>query len=135
MSMAFLPHLLKAENPSITNSGSFSSATPAYDILAYGTAKAALNQMMISIAHMLAQKVRVNSVLIGTVMTEGYGDAGIDPAMRERLQHPDNLVSRTGRPQDIANAMLWLASPAGSWVSGQIVKVHGGGSVVRLFGE
>lgn len=135
MSMACLPHLLKAENPSITNSGSFSSAVPAYDILAYGTAKAALNQMMISIAHMLAQQVRVNSVLIGTVMTEGYGDAGISAAMQEKLNHPDNLIGRTGQPKDIANAMLWLCSPASSWVSGQIIKVHGGGSAVRLFGD
>lgn len=135
MSMACLPHLLKAKNASITNSGSFSSAVPAYDILAYGTAKAALNQMMISIAHMLAQKVRVNSVLIGTVMTEGYGEAGLDAATQERLKHPDNLIGRTGQPRDIANAMLWLASPAAAWVSGQIIKVHGGGSVVRLFGD
>lgn len=109
MSMACLPHLLKAKNASITNSGSFSSAVPAYDILAYGTAKAALNQMMISIAHMLAQKVRVNSVLIGTVMTEGYGEAGLGAATQEHLKHPDNLIGRTGQPRDIANATLWLA--------------------------
>lgn len=135
MSMACLPYLQNAENGSITNSGSFSSAVPAYDILGYGTAKAALNQMMISLAHMLAQKVRVNTVLIGTVMTEGYGEAGLDEATQERLKHPDNLIGRTGKPQDIANAMLWLTSPAAGWVSGQIIKVHGGGSVVRLFGE
>lgn len=91
MSMTCLPHLLGAKNASITNSGSFSSAVPAYDILAYGTAKAALNQMMISIAHMLAQKVRVNSVLIGTVMTEGYGEAGLDAATQERLEAPRQL--------------------------------------------
>ena len=134
MSMACLPHLLKSTNATITNSGSFSSATPAYDILAYASAKAALTQMMVSIAHMLNKKVRVNSVLIGTVMTEGYGAAGIDEAMQERLRHPDNLVGRPGRPEDIANAMLWLCSPASSWVSGQVVNVHGGGNVVRLFG-
>ena len=135
MSMACLPHLLKAKNPSITNSGSFSSAVPAYDILAYGTAKAALNQMMISIAHMLAQKVRVNSVLIGTVMTEGYGDAGVDASVQQKLMHPDNLAGRTGQPEDLANAMLWLCSPASGWVSGQVIQVHGGGNVVRLFGK
>lgn len=135
MSMACLPHLLKATNPSITNSGSMSSAAPAYDILAYGTAKAALNQMMVSIAHLLNKKVRVNSILIGTVMTAGYGDAGIDPAMQERLMHPDNLTGRPGRPEDVANAMLWLCSPAASWVSGQTINVSGGGSVVRLFGK
>ncbi len=135
MSMACLPHLLKAKNPTITNSGSFSSAVPAYDILAYGTAKAALNQMMVSIAHLLAKKVRVNSVLIGTVMTAGYADAGIDTAMQERLKHPDNLTGRPGRAEDVANAMLWLCSPASGWVSGQVINIHGGGNVVRLFGE
>ena len=135
MSMACLPHLLKATNATITNSGSMSSAAPAYDILAYGTAKAALNQMMMSIAHMLAKKVRVNSVLIGTVMTEGYGDAGIDPEMQERLcasRQPDRPPRQ---PEDVANAMLWLCSPASGWVSGQIINVHGGGNVVRLFGK
>ena len=135
MSMACLPHLEKSENASITNSGSFSSAVPAYDILPYATAKAALNQMMVSIAHMLNKRVRVNSILIGTVVTAGYGDAGITPEMQERLSHPDNLIGRPGRPEDIANAMLWLCSPAARWVSGQTINVHGGGNVVRLFGH
>lgn len=134
MSMACLPYLEKAQNASITNSGSFSSAVPAYDILPYGTAKAALNQMMVSLAHMLNKKVRVNSILIGTVITEGYASAGLDAATQAKLAHPDNLIGRSGRPQDIANAMLWLCSPAGGWISGQTINVHGGGGVVRLFG-
>jgi len=134
-SMACLPYLEKAENASITNSGSFSSAVPAYDILPYATAKAALNQMMVSLAHMLNKRVRVNSILIGTVITPGYADAGITPEMQERMMHPDNLIGRPGRPQDIANAMLWLCSPAGGWISGQTINVHGGGNVVRLFGH
>ena len=135
MSMACLPHLERAENASITNSGSFSSAVPAYDILPYATAKAALNQMMVSLAHMLNKRVRVNSILIGTVITPGYADAGITPEMQERMMHPDNLLGRPGRPEDIANAMLWLCSPAGGWISGQTINVHGGGNVVRLFGH
>ena len=135
MSMACLPHLLKAGNATITNSGSFSSAVPAYDILPYATAKAALNQMMVSVAHLLARKVRVNSVLIGTVLTAGYADAGIDEAMQQRMLHPDTLTGRPGRPEDVANAVLWLSSPASGWVSGQTINVHGGGGVVRLFGR
>jgi 7-alpha-hydroxysteroid dehydrogenase len=135
MSMACLPYLEKATNASITNSGSFSSAVPAYDILPYATAKAALNQMMVSLAHMLNKRVRVNSILIGTVITEGYASAGITPEMQERMMHPDNLIGHPGRPQDIANAMLWLCSPAAQWVSGQTINVHGGGNVVRLFGS
>ena len=135
MSMACLPYLEKAKNASITNSGSFSSAVPAYDILPYATAKAALNQMMVSLAHLLNKQVRVNSILIGTVVTPGYADAGITPEMQEKLSHPDNLIGRPGRSEDIANAMLWLCSPAGGWLSGQTINVHGGGNVVRLFGQ
>ncbi len=134
MSMECLPWLEKEPNPTITNSGSMSSAAPAYDILAYGTAKAALNQMMVSVAHLLAKRVRVNSVLIGTVLTPGYADAGIDATMQEKLANPDNLVGRPGSPEDVANAFLYFCSPASKWVSGQIVNVHGGGGVVRLFG-
>ena len=55
--------------------------------------------------------------------------------MQERLAHPDNLVGRAGKPEDVANAMLWLCCPASGWVSGQTINVHGGGSVVRLFGD
>jgi 7-alpha-hydroxysteroid dehydrogenase len=135
MSMACLPHLLKATNATITNSGSFSAAVPAYDILPYATAKAALNQMMVSLAHLLARTVRVNSVLIGTVLTAGYADAGIDEDTQKRMLNPDTLTGRPGRPEDVANAVLWLSSPAGAWVSGQTINIHGGGGVVRLFGR
>lgn len=135
MSMACLPYLRAASNATITNSGSFSSAIPAYDILAYATAKAALNQMMVSLPHALARKVRINSVLIGTVLTEGYESAGIDEETQKKMRAPDTLTGRPGRPEDVANAMLWLCSPASSWVSGQTINVHGGGSVIRLFGH
>ena len=84
MSMACLPWLEKSDNATITNSGSFSSAVPAYDILPYATAKAALNQMMVSIAHLLNKKVRVSSVLIG-------GNGAIDrraATPSDRLAHP-----------------------------------------------
>jgi 7-alpha-hydroxysteroid dehydrogenase len=135
MSMACLPYLETARNGAIINSGSFSSAVPAYDILPYATAKAALNQMMVSLAHMLNKRVRVNSILIGTVVTAGYADAGLSPEMIEKLSHPDNLIGRPGSAQDIANVMLFLCSPAASWISGQTINVHGGGGVVRLFGQ
>ena len=135
MSMACLPYLEQAENASITNSGSFSSAIPAYDILPYATAKAALNQMMVSLANLLHKRARVNSVLIGTVITAGYADAGITQEMQERMMKPDTLTGRPGWPEDVANAMLWLCSPAGSWVSGQTINLHGGGTVFGLLGQ
>ncbi|MCW7226396.1 SDR family oxidoreductase [Escherichia coli] len=44
---------------------------------------------------------------------------------KKMLQHTP--IRRLGQPQDIANAALFLCSPAASWVSGQILTVSGGG--------
>lgn len=135
MSAAAMPHLLHAKNPTITNSGSMVGVLPAFDFLAYSSAKAALNHMMISLAHALAKKVRVNTILIGTVLTEGYAAAGLDEKVQHALAHPNNLTGRAGTAEDVANAFLWLCSPAGSWVSGQIFQVAGGPTRVRLMPE
>ena len=135
MTAACRPHLLKAENASVTNSGSLVGALPAFDFIAYSAAKAALNHLMLGLAHYFAKQVRINTVLIGTVLTEGYAAAGLDEKAQEALAHPDSLTGRAGKPQDIANAFLWLASPAGSWMSGQTLQVSGGGKRVRLMPE
>jgi len=132
MTAACRPHLLTARNPSITNSGSMVGTLPAFDFLPYSAAKAALNHLMLGLAHYFAKQVRINTVLIGSVLTPGYAEAGLDAAVQEKLAHPNNLTGRAGSPQDVANAFLWLASNAGSWVSGQTIQVHGGGGRVRL---
>lgn len=129
---AAAPHLKKAENPSITNSGSMVGLLPAFDFIAYSSAKAALNHLMTGLAHAFAKQIRVNTVVIGTVITEGYSAAGLDAEAQERLMNPDNLTGRSGTPQDVANAFLWLASPASGWVSGQILQVAGGPKRLRL---
>lgn len=135
MTAACRPHLLRAENASITNSGSLVGVQPAFDFIAYSAAKAALNHLMLGLAHYFAREVRINTVLIGTVLTEGYAAAGLDEKAQHALAHPDNLTGRAGTPQDVANAFLWLASRAGRWVSGQAIQVHGGGRRIRLMPE
>ena len=135
MTAACRPYLLKAKNPTITNSGSLVGVQPAFDFIAYSAAKAALNHLMLGLAHYFAKKVRMNTVLIGSVITPGYADAGLDATVQEALMHPDNLTGTAGRPEDVANAFLWLASPASQWVSGQTIQVSGGGKRVRLMPE
>jgi 7-alpha-hydroxysteroid dehydrogenase len=105
---------------------------PAFDFIAYSAAKAAMNHMMLGLAHYFAKEIRINTILIGTVITPGYAEAGLDEKAQYALAHPDNLTGRAGSPQDIANALLWLASPAGSWISGQSINVSGGGKRVKL---
>lgn len=132
MTAACRPYLLQAENGTITNSGSLVGTLPAFDFIAYSAAKAALNHLMLGLAHYFAKEVRINTILIGTVLTEGYAAAGLDEKAQYALTHPNNLTGRAGRPQDIANAFLWLASPAASWVSGQTIQVSGGGNRIKL---
>ena len=132
MTAACRPYLLKAKNATITNSGSMVGVLPAFDFLAYSAAKAAMNHMMLGLAHYFAKQVRINSILIGTALTPGYAEAGLDEKAQYALTHPNNLTGRAGSPQDVANAFLWLASPAGSWVSGQTIHVSGGGTRIRL---
>lgn len=132
MTAACRPHLLKADNATITNSGSMVGVAPAFEFLAYSAAKAGLNHLMLSLAHYFATKIRVNSVVIGTVLTPGYADVGLDEKIQHALAHPRNLTGRAGTPQDVANAFLWLASRASSWVSGQTIQVSGGGTRVKI---
>jgi NAD(P)-dependent dehydrogenase (short-subunit alcohol dehydrogenase family) len=135
MTAACQPFLEKATNPTITNSGSLVGVLPAFDFIAYSAAKAALDHMMLGFAHYFAKKIRVNTILIGTVLTPGYATAGLDEKVQHALTHPDNLTGRAGRPEDVANAFLWLASPASRWVSGQTIQVSGGGRRIRLMPE
>ena len=132
MTEACRPHLLAAENPTVTNSGSMVGVAPAFEFLAYSAAKAALNHMMLSLAHYFAKQIRINSVVIGTVLTPSYADVGLDERIQHALAHPNNLTGRAGTPQDVANAFLWLASRAASWVSGQTIAIAGGGARMRI---
>lgn len=135
MTAACRPHLEQATNPTVTNSGSLVGVLPAFDFIAYSSAKAALNHMMLGLAHYFAKRVRVNTILIGSVITPGYAAAGLDEKVQQALMHPDNLTGTPGRPEDVANAFLWLASPAARWVSGQTIQVSGGGKRIRLIPE
>ncbi len=132
MTAACRPHLLTADNATVTNSGSMVGVAPAFEFLAYSAAKAALNHLMLSLAHYFAKQIRVNSIVIGTVLTPGYADVGLDEKTQYALAHPNNLTGRSGTPQDVANAFLWLASRAGGWVSGQTIPVAGGGARVKI---
>lgn len=132
MTAACRPYLLEADNATVTNSGSMVGVAPAFEFLAYSTAKAALNHLMLNLAHYFARQIRINSIVIGTVLTPGYAEVGLDEKIQQALANPKNLTGRAGTPQDVANAFLWLASRAGSWISGQTIQVAGGGARMRI---
>ena len=76
-----------------------------------------------SLARSVAPDVRVNVLCPGWVET-AYG-AGVDRAFHAKVEAATPL-GRWGRPEDIAGAAVWLASPAAAFVTGQAVNVNGG---------
>ena len=67
--------------------------------------------------------MRVNAVGPGTVDTRGYFASNPDKLAKYEALHP---LGRLGRPEDIANAILFLASAEADWITGEILYVDGG---------
>lgn len=123
-----MTYLKKEENASVTFSGSMVGITPSPEFISYSNAKAALVNMVRSMAAMSGPEVRMNTIIIGSVDNGAATlDAGYDEAMLKRLA--DSFVmKRRGTPRDIAYAFNYLISPAASWVTGTELRVDGGGS-------
>lgn len=92
----------------------------------YGSSKAAASHLVRNIAFDLGPKnIRVNGVAPGATRTDALQSVLTDEIARRMLAHTP--IHRLGEPQDMANAALFLCSPAASWISGQILTVSGGG--------
>jgi citronellol/citronellal dehydrogenase len=71
-----------------------------------------------------AQGIRVNCIAPGAVQTEGW--AVYSAAAREKYPRT-NPTMRAGSPWEIAEACVYLSSPAGAWISGEVLTIDGGG--------
>ncbi|MBF9030608.1 SDR family oxidoreductase [Rhodobacterales bacterium HKCCE3408] len=97
---------------------------------AYGASKAGVEQLTKSLAIAWAgDGIRVNAVAPGFVVTEQSARARQDPAFVAGIESRTPL-GRWGQPEDIAGAVLFLASPASAFVTGVCLAVDGGYSVV-----
>ncbi len=92
----------------------------------YAAAKAGMNNLTETLALELAPNIRVNTVAPGPVVTEAYEEVlGVDKDQQAIVAQSIPL-QRMGTPDDIATAVLFFASPAASWVTGQLLLVAGG---------
>jgi 7-alpha-hydroxysteroid dehydrogenase len=120
-----VPHLAESGAGSIVNISSRAASMVQPCFTAYATAKAALSMMTRAMAPELAPKVRVNAIEVGGIETAGLAQVLTDPSVRAQLE--DNTpMHRVGRTDDIAAAVVYLASPASSFVTGKIFEVDGG---------
>ena len=99
-------------------------------VLAYCVSKAALDQLTRCAALELAAKgVRVNAVNPGVVVTQIHKRGGMsEEAYAAFLEHSKTThpLGRTGRPEEIASLVLYLASDDASWITGATYSIDGG---------
>jgi 7-alpha-hydroxysteroid dehydrogenase len=121
------PHMEAAGGGAILNITSMAGDNKNRRMASYGSSKAAESHLTRNIAFDLGPKnIRVNAIAPGATRTaalEGVLTPEIEMAM---LKHTP--LKRIGEPSDMANAALFLCSPAASWISGQVLTVSGGGS-------
>jgi NAD(P)-dependent dehydrogenase (short-subunit alcohol dehydrogenase family) len=110
-------------------SSTSSQQTTVYGHAQYGSSKAGVNMLTKTIALEFARdQIRANAVLPGGVMTEGSDVMLSAENLPEGpCMNPDRFpLGRPGQIDEIANACLFLASPAASYVTGQLLTVDGG---------
>jgi len=120
---------MSADGGAIINISSRSAYGPQVKNGPYGAAKAAVNSLTTTLAVEVAPKIRVNAVAPGPIPTENFDDCmGTDTEeKRAKLLEMIGIpLGRYGEPEDIAAAVVYLASPASSWVTGQCLYVAGG---------
>ncbi len=115
----------------IINLSSIAARRTQPELLAYSVSCAALDQMTRSMAVALApQRIRVNAVAFGSVMS-----ASLKGSLKENEDYRENIVDHTplhriAGPEEISDAVQYLASDASAFVTGQILTVDGGRTLI-----
>jgi NAD(P)-dependent dehydrogenase (short-subunit alcohol dehydrogenase family) len=121
---------LTAAKGAIVNVSSVTGTRAFPGVAAYCVSKSAVDQLTrVAALEMAASGVRVNAVNPGVVVTNLHRRGGMDEtkyaAFLERAKetHP---LGRPGTPEDVADLIAFLVSPASSWITGMTVSVDGG---------
>ncbi len=129
-----LPHLEKSAFGSIVNIASGSGLNPSVRTPAYGAAKAAvIHYTRTQAATLVSRGIRVNCVAPGSIEFPG----GLWEKRKTEAPAVYNAAlaacpaGRMGTPEEVANLVVFLASPLASWITAQIISVNGGQGLPR----
>lgn len=118
---------MRDRNGAVVNISSGYARVAHIGSIPYGGAKAALEQATRMMAMEYAPRVRVNAIRVGAIQTENMKEnlLAVTPGIGAKLA-AWTPVGRLGVPEDIAAAVLYLVSPASSYMTGKILDVDGG---------
>jgi 7-alpha-hydroxysteroid dehydrogenase len=120
------PHIEQAGGGAVLNISSMAGENKNQRMTSYGSSKAAVNHLTRNMAFDLGpKKIRVNAIAPGAIRTDALASVLTPEIEKTMLKHTP--IARLGVPSDIANAALFLCSPAAEWISGQVLTVSGGG--------
>jgi 7-alpha-hydroxysteroid dehydrogenase len=125
LTRAAVPVMFEGGGGSVVSISSALGRTAGRGFLAYGTAKAALSHYTRLAATDLAPRIRVNAIAVGDVATAALDIVMTNDELRSSMENARPL-RRIGRPEDIAAAVVYLCSDAGSYVTGKVMEVDGG---------
>lgn len=120
------PYMKKDGYGSIINISSMAGDMVSHNMVIYGSSKASVNQMTKYMAYDLGPEIRVNAIGPGAIKTTALASV-LTPEIEKKMLEKTPL-DRLGRVEDIAMAVLYFASPASSWTSGQVIYINGGGT-------
>lgn len=125
LTVAAVPLMLEHSGGGVINISSTMGRLAARGFAAYGTAKAALAHYTRLAALDLCPRVRVNAIAPGSILTSALEVVAANDELRAPMEQATPL-RRLGDPVDIAAAAVYLASPAGSFLTGKTLEVDGG---------
>lgn len=120
-----IPHLLAVGGGSVVMVSSAMGHNVGRGYMAYGASKAALDHAVRLMAADLCPRIRVNAIAPGAILTEALQVVADNPEIRSSIENATPL-RRLGEPIDVAAGVLYLASAASGFVTGQILAVDGG---------
>jgi 7-alpha-hydroxysteroid dehydrogenase len=130
LTRACVPLMLEGGGGAVVNISSAVGHLADRGYIGYGTAKAALDHLTELMAADLSPRIRVNAVAPGSIETDALGSV-LNDEMRATMMSLTPL-QRLGRVEDIAAAVVYLASDAGSYLTGKIIEVDGGLRIPNL---
>jgi NAD(P)-dependent dehydrogenase (short-subunit alcohol dehydrogenase family) len=130
MCQQVIPQFLRANGGAIVNTASISSVVGLSGQSAYCASKGAVLQLTRQLAvEYASQGIRVNAVGPGAVDTPfltRYFDAQPDPEATRKAVAGAHPLGRWAQPEEVASALVYLASPEASFITGAILMVDGG---------